>query len=47
MEECGMSIEGVGRVDDSVFNIQATGGQDLGKSEFLQLLTAQLQHQDQ
>ena len=41
-----MSIEGVGRVDDSVFNVQATGGQDMGKTEFLKLLTAQLQHQD-
>ena len=41
-----MSIEGVGRVDDSVLKIQATGVQDLGKSEFLQLLTAQLQHHD-
>jgi|MDSW01.1.fsa_nt_gb flagellar basal-body rod modification protein FlgD len=41
-----MAIEGVSTVDNSVFNLQATGGDDLGKAEFLQLLTAQLQHQD-
>ena len=41
-----MAIEGVSTVDDSVFNLKATGSDDMGKSEFLQLLTAQLQHQD-
>jgi flagellar basal-body rod modification protein FlgD len=41
-----MSIEGVSTVDDSVFNLKATGGDDMGKTEFLKLLTAQLQHQD-
>jgi flagellar basal-body rod modification protein FlgD len=41
-----MSIEGVSTVDESVFNLKATGGDDMGKTEFLKLLTAQLQHQD-
>lgn len=41
-----MAIEGVSTVDDSVFNLKATGGKDMGKTEFLKLLTAQLEHQD-